>query len=379
VDALEIGLLVLAVLLAGAGGSVGIAAARPGDDWRDTAARALGVVGATALGAGIVLFFAANWSDIARAGRFAILLGGLAVLLCAAFWLLEVRRERPNLAHGLVLVGAVVFGASIFLVGQTYHVSTHAPFAFLAWSAGALAIALFFRSSPTAGLAVLTFEGWLVFELVEYRDFEALALIPSALALYGVALYALGTAEWPWLTRLGLDGPMRTIGFALGAFAALALGFRYPHFARHPPEGTPLAIIVATAVVALVAAAALTLQRRGVMLLEPALAAAAAVLALLSAVAPEHVRSEEFSFGAKAYPLLYIALLIGIVAGAVVLGSLQRQLWLSSAAILIGVLAIVLHFVDVSWHRLPRSAVFAGVGLLTIGLAAALERRKRAT
>jgi uncharacterized membrane protein len=78
---------------------------------------------------------------------------------------------------------------------------------------------------------------------------------------------------------------------------------------------------------------------------------------------------------ARVYPLLFAALLVAVVVGAIVLGSLREQLWLSSGAIVVGSLAVLLHFVDVTWSRLPRSFVFLGVGALVLGLAAALDRR----
>ncbi|MFN2468243.1 MAG: DUF2157 domain-containing protein, partial [Gaiellaceae bacterium] len=347
-DVLEVGLLVLAVLLLVAGGSVGIATARPGSDWREAAARPLGILGSAAIGAGIILFFAANWSDIPRWLRFGILLAGLVAVLGAAFWLLEVRRIRRNVGHGLVLVGAVLFGASLFLVGQTYHVQAHDPLAFLAWSAGALSLALYFRSPATAGLAIVAFEAWLVHELVVYDDFDrGLVYVPFALALYGIALYAVGIAAQPWLAPLRVDGAMRTIGFALAAFMTLVLGFRYAHASRAAPDGVPLAVLLATGVVAVVASVAACLRRRGVELLEPLVALLGAVLVLLAALLPQHGREDRFlDFQASVYPLLFDSLLVVVIAGAIVLGARRGQLWLSSAAIVIGMLAVVLHFLD---------------------------------
>jgi Predicted membrane protein (DUF2157) len=50
---------------------------------------------------------------------------GSAVFYTAGFWLLEIRRAPRNVGHGFVFVGAVLFGASLFLVGQMYNVEAH--------------------------------------------------------------------------------------------------------------------------------------------------------------------------------------------------------------------------------------------------------------
>ena len=62
------------------------------------------------------------------------------------------------------------------------------------------------------------------------------------------------------------------------------------------------------------------------------------------------------------------------MAGAIVAGSLLDELWLTSAGVSLGSVAIVGHFIDTTWGRLPRSAVYIGVGLLALAAAAALAR-----
>lgn len=405
---LEFGLLVVAVGLLVAGGSVGIAAARSPlgvDEWRDAGlvspeqaeairarmatahlaarraavARALGVLGATTVGAGTILFFAANWSDIPRFLRLAILLAGIAVLYAAAFWLLEVRRTRTNTGHGLVLVGAVLFGTAIFLVGQMYNVQAHDPLAFLLWSGGAFASALFFRSPPTAGLAILAFEAWIVHELVEYGDdYDSAAFIPFALALYGVALYALGTLAAPSLRIARIGGAMRVIGFPLATLMALALSFPYVYFDARDPRGVALWALLGTAAVALSASAILAVRRLRDRpgLIEPLLCAAAAVLVLVAAWTREGDGDEEFFAGSPTLQLLFAALFVGLVLAGVVAGTLRDELWLSSGGFALGMLGLALYFFDLGWNRLPRSLVMLAIGAVALAAAAAFERRR---
>jgi hypothetical protein len=59
------------------------------------------------------------------------------------------------------------------------------------------------------------------------------------------------------------------------------------------------------------------------------------------------------------------------------LGSQLDETWLLSGGVSLGGLAIILHFLDTAWDRLPRSFVFLTVGALALALAAALEGFRR--
>jgi uncharacterized membrane protein len=408
VDIVDIGLIALSVVLVLGGGGVAIAAARPYhrelDDWRDAGlitaeqatalkarrqetlererrergAKALAILGAAACAAGIVLFFAANWGEIPRPLRLLILIAGIAALYSAGFWLLEIRRAYYNVGQGFVFMGAVLFGVSLFLVGQMYNVDSHDPLGFLLWAAGGLATALFFRCKPAAGLFALALEAWIVHELVDYDSgYDEEVFIPYVLALYGLGLYALGTAGAPWLDRFRLAGAFRVVGFAIAAIMVFALSFRYTHLTsdKRPHDLTLWVILVSAAFAAVGAAVLLARPRAPWRRLEAVLAAAATGLVLLAVFVPENTRDRGFfETDARVYPLLFTAVVILAAAGAILAGSLLDELWLSSAGISLGALAIVGHVADNTWDRLPRSAVFLCVGLLALLTAAAFAR-----
>jgi uncharacterized membrane protein len=411
-DLVGIGLLILSVILVIGGAGVAIAAARPLgrelEEWREAglitaaqaadlgarhaaavalarlegAAKALGVIGAAAVGAGVILFFAANWSEIPRPLRVAILLTGEAALYGAGFWLLEIRRRYRNVGHAFVFMGTILFGASIFLVGQMYNVQAHDPAGFLIWSGGALATTLFFRSKPAAGVFVLALEAWIIHELIENAGIGDPVYLPLALALYGLALYGLGTALRPWLDRAGLAGAMRVVGFAVAAIMIFALSFRYPYSGQSDRiDGLPLVVIIVSAVLAL-ASGALLVVRRGELasVLEGATILAAGTLILVAVFARDGdgVQAEEtFGRGGATFALLFAALLVLVAVGGIVVGALRDSAWLVNGAVALGALAIIGHFLDTAWARLPRSAVFVCVGGLVLAASAALERASR--
>lgn len=111
------------------------------------------------VGLAVILVVGHNWEDIPRelrtAGLIAVTLAmnvGSAVLL---------RRERPFAAHAALFAGTILFGTSIFLIAQVYHLGEHFPDGFFWWGIGALPMALLAGSTPTMLLA--TFVGYVWF------------------------------------------------------------------------------------------------------------------------------------------------------------------------------------------------------------------------
>ena len=336
---------------------------------RSRAVQAVAVTGAIAAGLGVILFFAANWDAMARPVRVAVLLVALIGSYAAGWLLLE---SRPILGRALVLVGALAFGAGIFLVGQMYHVQAHDPLAFALWSAGVAPLAWALRSRALTTLTLLTLAGWIVYEAADTLDSStedmALLAIPIALMLYGVALYGAGTgvgAALAWAS-----GPMRALGYALASAGTFVLTFGALH---REVEGEGLAgtmerLIVVLAVVAVAGAAALLLARGRVAATWELLALLAAVaLGLLTAFAP---------LAPVPAAVLFNLLLVALGLGAVAVGYAEDELWLATAGLSVVTVDVLARFLDLSWGLLSRSTAFLAAGLLLLGLAFALERTR---
>ena len=346
---------------------------------RDRFVRALAFVGAVGVGLGVILFFAANWDGIPEFVRLALLLGGIVGLYAAGD---RLTGSRPRIGEALLLLGCLLFGASLFLVGQMYHVDTHDPLAWLLWTLGAAAVGLFVRSAPLATLATLAFGGWIVHELVtlgpEYGSYK---YIPGALALYGLALYAVGTRTQPWLAPLGFARPLRAIGFGVAAVALLVFSFREAVYLNERPEGGIRTLLIVLALCASAGAAALAvLPPRRTDVLQGAVVAGATGLVALTLFAAERPNSGEFQTGADAgHPLFFAALLLVLTLGAILVAYFNDEPWLAQAAFAFAALQLVARFVDPGWPMLPRSLVFVAVGGAVLALGALLERRRGGT
>jgi uncharacterized membrane protein len=343
-------------------------AERRSTEGRERIVSVLAVIGAVVGGLGIVLFVAANWDAIPRAVRVALL---LATMVGAYAGGDRLRPSRPAVGQALLLLGALGFGASLFLVGQMYHVQAHDPLALLVWTAVCVPMALVARTRPLAVLALLTFGGWLVYELVDADD-DALEYVPVVGAFYGSALYAWGRV---WRDEL-FAGPMRALGFALGALGTFVFTFQGAVEAldRDGSIGAvPTAAFAGLAVAALAGPAVLASRARGAADLAEAAAIATVPLLLgLAVLVPE-------GGSPVVYPILFNLLLAGIALGAIALGSIRGQEWLVNAGIAVVAVDVFARYVDFFWDFLPRAFGFLGAGVLLLLLAFGLERRRART
>lgn len=120
---------------------------------RVDASTALAFVGVLLLGAAIVAFVAANWSEIPRIVRFGVLLAALAAAVAGAAW--SASRERPLFRELALLLSALIFAASIGLVGQIFDIAGEPKNALLSAGAGAALLAVAGRSSGAGVIALV--------------------------------------------------------------------------------------------------------------------------------------------------------------------------------------------------------------------------------
>ena len=123
---------------------------------------AAAILGAVLLGLASLSFVAANWAELERAVRFALIITALwASFGGAAF---AFARGNSAIGHALALLGATLFGGAIALTAQTFNLSAFRNTGVLIWAIGALGAALAIPSRPVLILAAAVSLGWLVSE-----------------------------------------------------------------------------------------------------------------------------------------------------------------------------------------------------------------------
>ncbi len=196
------------------------------------AASILGVLGAVLLGFAVMSFVAANWQDMPRITRLGLLLSLLFASYIVAAALFS--RGLDLFAHAAVLLGACIFGASIMLIAQMYHIDGNPPDAALMWAAGTFLAGIAFGSNPTLALAMLLVGLWSGWEMtltqeVHWPFLIGWAIVAAALAWKGwrPGLHLAAVVMSLWLNVMGflIEGPnSHLIVVAIGLLVAGAAG-----------------------------------------------------------------------------------------------------------------------------------------------------------
>ena len=118
------------------------------------------ILGATLVGAGIILLIAHNWDDLGRPARTVVsFLPLAAACVLSAFAILR-KPASAALNEGSGIFHVLSIGAAISLVSQTYHISGNFSDFMLTWALLSLPLAYLLRSTSVAMLYVLGITVW---------------------------------------------------------------------------------------------------------------------------------------------------------------------------------------------------------------------------
>lgn len=323
------------------------------------------VFGGLMLGAGVLLFVAAQWDSLGPTPRFLLLLALTAVFHVAGG--VAVTRFR-SLATTLHALGSVALGAAIFLAGQIFNLEEHWADGFMLWALGAAIAYYLLRDEPQLALVSILAPAWLVAEWAVATSNSGVTDIEAGkVALSGLFLLSLAYFSAPESRRLDRRRWVLawTGGVALLPFS-LALAFVAPDWSVRPGSATPL----------------LPLELRIVGWL-------AATLIPLGV---------SFAFrGRRAWPVALAAgwVIVLLAAGRAGIQLLQYPLWglfaiglvlwgireargerINAGAAIFAATVLAFYFSEVM-DKLGRSASLIGFGLLFLAGGIALERVRR--
>lgn len=190
--------------------------------------------------AGVTFFFAYNWDDLSRFGKFTLAQGALLLSLLP---LLRFKLAHP-VAQAAIFSASLLLGALLALVGQTYQSGADSYQLFLTWALFIIPWALLARM-PALWLLLLAL---LNLSLVLALDSFALYSLPQPFTHPGWLLFALNfCAAAVWLlisgflpARLLLRWGQRLINL----YSLLIITFLAVGFALSPSHGDILALPV---------------------------------------------------------------------------------------------------------------------------------------
>ncbi|MEK7627377.1 MAG: DUF2157 domain-containing protein [Patescibacteria group bacterium] len=116
--------------------------------------RIIVIFGAILIGAGIFSFIAANWQGLGRVEKIAILIFAMLGFY-AGGWFLKEKKHYEKTGGALIFLGSLVYGASVFLIAQMFHIRENWPDGFILWMIGAVAIGFALDLYPVFYLAIV--------------------------------------------------------------------------------------------------------------------------------------------------------------------------------------------------------------------------------
>ncbi|MBI3269332.1 MAG: DUF2157 domain-containing protein [Planctomycetes bacterium] len=223
------------------------------------------LLGGLLVGTGVLLFLAANWEEIPKPFRVGLVLVFTGAAYHFGYQLGYHRKTHPRTGEALVLLGAMLYGAGIWLIAQIFNLASHYPNGVLAWAAGVLPVPFLLRSTPLLVLTTVLFTLWTGTETAvsqhsnpAYLGVALLLLAPLAWrqrSSFALACVVAGLAFWlgfgadAWLVShdWGLVFPL----FLLYAVAVLALGTTLASFAGAEPFRWTLTLLGSAGIVLL--------------------------------------------------------------------------------------------------------------------------------
>lgn len=387
------------------------------------------ILGAVLLASGIITFFAANWEEMSKLLKLIVLFAAMWGAFFFA-WLAE-QRSHDWLYASMLLLGVLLFGANIMLIAQIYHIDSHYPDGVMVWSLGALLVSWQMRSAAVfvAGLLlavlwtgmeafdfsrlhwpfllVLTAYGWLALR-EEWHKFSHLLM--SALILWmlfsysyfireGHAAAAIYLTQFYLLTFLAMflaglhleqlrkysdwAETIRQYSAVSGLIALWALTF--PDFLKNGSGfGSQIRMaaesgwLIATLLM-LTIVTGLALWHRQITLAQQIRQrwhmAGLAILAfmLLCLVSNLFVSGQHASPMAIAFNLSFFLATLWLIYAGSHLDSSQ----LVNLGFIFFAIGILARYFDIFWKLLDRSFFFMAGGVLLIGVAAILDRKRR--
>ncbi|MFZ2961121.1 MAG: DUF2157 domain-containing protein [Candidatus Ozemobacteraceae bacterium] len=190
--------------------------------------------GGLLIGGGVLAFVAANWEVLPRVGKIALLFATLLGFHGTGFWLWQ-KRGQERLGRALILAGCLIFGASIGLLAQIFHIQGDTYRGVGAWAIGSLGMALAVQSGAMGFLSLVTSFIWYFGFMESFPRGSAPGLLPAVMpiAFGGIFLPLAVVSASGWLFAFGILAVLFLATFAgfLGNTSAsvlmtpLAVGF----------------------------------------------------------------------------------------------------------------------------------------------------------
>jgi uncharacterized membrane protein len=123
------------------------------EDTQKKTIRIILTIGAILIGAGIFSFIASNWPGMPKEVKVAVIVVAM-ITAYSAGWYFKEKANLQKTGNAFILLGAIIYGAGIFLIGQIFNIRANWPDGFILWMLGVTVMAYAIESYPLFYLAI---------------------------------------------------------------------------------------------------------------------------------------------------------------------------------------------------------------------------------
>ena len=348
---------------------------------------AIVIFGAILVGLGIIAVLAANWdaiSDVAKIG----LMVAMSTTAYVAGWLLAYRFESPRTGIAVILLGAIIYGASIHLIAQAFNVEVNHPLLMPAWFLGVVPIAYVTRSVAILVLSLILLlvslgfriPDWFVEDFANADGGAVFMVVVAAYVLFGAVLFALGRlhARWGYYQHFARYFDVFGIGTAAVGTYALSFASAWRMIDRvDPRDFMPefwITFAVALAVAALALAVAYQRRETGADDSVRWLWIASGTIVMCGIAIATWIAL--FAGASWCWIPVNVVILISIIAMLTAGFRFNRAYLVNTAFVLFGVTVMTRYF-EFGFDLLDQGMAFIVAGVLMLGIGFGLERLRR--
>ena len=338
----------------------------------------LSILGSILVGVGFILFIASNWSLIPKWGKLSLVFLSMLASYGTGFYFRYERKSYPRVGASLILLGALIFGAGIFLIAQMYHITVHYPNGPLMWGLAVLPLAYLLRFRSLVSLAIIDLLIWLGMEAklrLSYSYYGAAFEMVALFLMAGTSLWGIGLMHRDWKALRVLSSPFITIGSLIALSAQFF--FSFSDFRMQQAPGDLVSFHFGAAILLSIAMIKRCLSEGKEQAWLPETLGLVGLMVIAFGFFSWQPRLSSLGYGGT-FRLLFNILYASEIVGLVVLGFIRRYPTYVNIGLLFFALDVIARYFDFFWALLPRSLFFilGGLMLLTGGIMLEKKRRK---
>jgi uncharacterized membrane protein len=344
----------------------------------------ISTIGSVLLGIGAILFIASNWQEIPNILKTLLLVACTLGAYGLGYYFKYVKGNLPRVGASLIFLGALLFGASVFLIAQIYNVNANNHVLLLIWMIGILPFVYVFQSAPIALLTAILFFVWMAFFIFRgvnpnppEGDFLRL---PVLYLISGLLLFSVGTLHYLSSKLHSIARVFRLLAITVSVASLFLLTFRFfsgfmdSYFFRSRALEVSdqfmsgLVLMAVLAIIASVISLFFNPSKSETNKLESGLSLGILALSLIFFFYPAQN---------NLYTIIFNLVLVAIIITLIFIGYRREDIKLVNTGIFWISAFIIVRYFDFFWDLLPRSLFFFVGGLVLVIGGIAIERQRR--